>query len=157
MRKIGLIAGTFDPPTLGHVNIIQRASSLTDQLIIAVIRNPEKKTHFSIDERFEMLNILLPAAEITPFDGLLTDFARKKKVTFLIRGLRNFIDFEHEYQMATANKKLSGIETLFLMADEKYAQISSTLIKEIARVGGSLQNFIPQKIEPFIRKKLEKL
>jgi len=156
--RIGLLPGTFDPLTKGHLDIIQRARLICDRLIIAIGTKPEKKTNaiFSLNEKIEMLQIStrsIPALEITHFQGLVTEFAREKKASFLIRGLRFLSDFEKEFQMALTNRRLSGIETVFLMADEKHAQISSSLIREIAHFGGPLHDFVPAEIEPLIRKK----
>jgi len=109
-----------------------------------------------MEEKIEMLRMMtksLPHVEVAHFHGLIIDFARDKKADFLVRGLRAFSDFEHEFQMALANRRLSGIETVFLMADEKLTLISSSLIREIAYFGGPIQDFVPPEIEPFIRKK----
>lgn len=154
--KTALFAGSFDPPSLGHLDIIQKASSLCDHLIVAIAHKPDKKTLFSVEERETMLRQItssFPNVEISHFHGLVVDFAKEKKANFLIRGLRAFSDFEYELQMALANRCLSGIETLFLMADEKYTHISSTLIREIAYFGGPLKDFVPKEIESFIQKK----
>lgn len=158
MKRIGLFPGTFDPPSHGHLDIIHRAAHLCDQLIVAVTSQPIKKTLslFSTQEKIAMLNLItksIPNVKIVSFHGLIVDFAREKKVHFLIRGLRAFSDFEYEFQMALANRRLSGIETLFLMADEHHTHISSSLIREIAIFGGPLRDFVPSKLEPIIRKK----
>lgn len=154
MSRIGLFPGTFDPPSRGHLDIIQRAKLVCDHLIVAIAVKPDKKSLFSIEERIEMLKKIAPHVEIVSFHGLIVDFAREKKATFLIRGLRAFSDFEYEFQMALANRRLSGIETLFLMADERHTQISSSLIREIAHFRGPLHDFVPPEIEPLIRKKI---
>ncbi|OGN64002.1 MAG: pantetheine-phosphate adenylyltransferase [Chlamydiae bacterium RIFCSPHIGHO2_12_FULL_49_9] len=160
MTRIGLFAGTFDPPSLGHLDVIKRAKIFCNRLIIAVaVGHPGRKSSslFSIEERKEMLLLATRAVahvEIESFDGLVVDFAKKKGASFLVRGLRAFSDFESESQMALANRRLSGIETLFLMATEPHTQISSTLIREIAHFGGSLKEFVPQEIEPLIRRKI---
>jgi pantetheine-phosphate adenylyltransferase len=153
MHRIAIFPGTFDPPTLGHLDIIQKAGPICDHLIIAIAVKPDKKQLFSVEERIEMLKRIAPKAEIISFHGLVVDLAKEKKALFLIRGLRTFSDFEYEFQMAQANRKLSGIETLFLMADDRHTQISSSLIREIAHFNGPLKGFVPEEIESLIRRK----
>jgi pantetheine-phosphate adenylyltransferase len=153
MSRIGIFPGTFDPPSLGHLDIIQRAKPLCDHLIIAIAHKPDKKPLFSLEERAAMLKKIAPHAEVIPFHGLIAHFAQQKKASFLLRGLRFASDFEYELQMAQANHRLSGIETLFLMASEKHTQISSSLIREIAHFGGPLHDFVPPEIETMISKK----
>lgn len=155
MSKIALLPGTFDPPSLGHLDLIQRAAKICDHLIIAIAIKPNKKPLFTIEERKEMLQRIAPKVEITAFDGLIVDLAKKRKATVLIRGLRSFSDFDYEFQMALANRTLGGIETLFLAAE--HTEISSTLIREIAHFGGPLHHFVPPEIETLIRKKMETL
>jgi pantetheine-phosphate adenylyltransferase len=155
MNRIAIFAGTFDPPSKGHLDIIQRSTSLCDHLIVAIAHKPEKKHLFSLEERIQMMKMIAPNVEIVSFHGLIVDLAQQKKATFLIRGLRAFSDFEYEFQMALANRRLSGMETLFLAADTKHMQISSTLIREIAYFGGPLSEFVPPEIEPLIRKKMK--
>ncbi|MGB7978126.1 MAG: pantetheine-phosphate adenylyltransferase [Chlamydiales bacterium] len=151
MRRIGIFPGTFDPPTLGHLAIIQKSGAICEHLVIAIGLKPGKTSLFSVDERREMLQKIAPEAEIHPFHGLIVDFAKEKKGSFLIRGLRSLADCETELQMAEANRRLSGIETVFFGADEPH--ISSSLIREIAHFKGSLNGFVPKEIEPLIRKK----
>lgn len=156
MTRIGIFPGTFDPPSKGHLDIIQRASLICDKLLIAIAVKPDKKALFSPEDKQEMLRLItqsIPNTQIEIFQGLVVDFARIHKAQFLIRGLRAFSDFEYEFQMALANRRLSGIETLFLMADERHTQISSSLIREIAYFKGPLRDFVPAEIEPLIRKK----
>lgn len=149
-----MFPGTFDPPTLGHLDIIQKACQICDHLIVAIAMNPEKKSLFSVEEKMEMLKKIAPQVEVASFQGLTVQFASKKNASFLIRGLRAFADFEYEYQMAQANRRLSGIETIFLMANDQHSQISSTLIREIAHFKGPLKEFVPSEIESQIRKKI---
>lgn len=153
MNRIGILPGSFDPPTLGHLAFIKRAQKVCDHLIIAISKNRHKSPLFSIEEREAMLKSLLPNIEIVSFKGLVADFAKKKKGAFLIRGVRTPIDFDFEMKMAEANRLLSGIETFFLPAEGKYSQISSSLVREIASLKGNLENFVPKKIELEIRKK----
>ncbi|MES2273637.1 MAG: pantetheine-phosphate adenylyltransferase [Chlamydiota bacterium] len=159
MNRIGLFPGTFDPPSLGHLDIIQKSLISCDHLIVAVAHKPDKKSQFlfSLEEKIEMLRLITksnPQIEITSFHGLTVEYARMRKVSFLIRGLRAFSDFESEFQMAIANRKLGQIETLFLLPDERHVHISSSLIREIASFKGSLHDFVPKEIEPLIHKKL---
>jgi pantetheine-phosphate adenylyltransferase len=158
--KKALLAGTFDPPTLGHLDLIQRASRICDKLYVGVTLNSEKKKQlFSIPEKKKLLAAItkgLPNVEIVNFTGLVVDFAKKMKIDHFIRGIRSFSDFEYECQMASANHLMTGIETVFLMSDGKYADISSSLIKEIAGYGGRLHPFIPKAIEEVVYKKLSK-
>ena len=141
MTKTALFAGTFDPPSNGHLDIIQRAAKLFDSLIVAVALNPKKKPLFSIEKRVEMLKTItqgLKNVTVVQFDGLVIEHAKKCKASCLIRGLRTGEHLDHEFQMAFANRRMSGLETLFLMADESHAQISSSLIREILLFKGSL-------------------
>ena len=157
MTRIALYPGTFDPLTNGHLDIISRAARLADKLIIGVAINERKSPLFSLEERQEMITEAL--AELTPpgplaghievqgFRGLLTDFARETGATILVRGLRAVADFEYEFQMATANKRLhAGLETVFLTASEHQHFVASHLVKEIARYGGDISSFVPEKV-----------
>lgn len=154
-----LFAGTFDPPTLGHLDIIRRAAPLVKQLYIGISSNLSKKGGeiFSIQEREKMLQRItndLPSVKIEIFSELTVDFAKKLKIGALVRGLRSTADLEEEFQLALANRKLSGIETLFLMADPDTCHISSTLIKEIAHYKKRLVGFVPQELEEEIFQRL---
>lgn len=161
MRK-ALFPGTFDPPTLGHVDIIKRSASVCDKLIIGIAVNPEKKgdTFFSVEEKKELLRTAthsMPHVEIVSFTGLVVDFAKQNQINFLIRGLRAFSDFEYEFRMALANRMISQIETIFLMADEKHGHISSTLIREFAHHKTRLHAFVPAEIEEKVYARLSKI
>lgn len=148
--KKALFAGTFDPPSLGHADIIQRAAQLYETLYVGIATNSTKKFIFSALEREKMLHAItkgLPNVKVVIFEGLVVDFAKEKKVDCLVRGLRGCADLEFEFQMAFSNKKMTGIETQFLMADERYAHISSTIIREIATNGRRLHGFVPDAIE----------
>lgn len=151
--KKAVFAGTFDPPTLGHLELIKKAMKVCDQLIIAVSFKPTKQSVFSETEKIEMLKKIAPKAEIAICMGLIVDFAKEKNASFLIRGLRSLSDFEAEFQMANANRLLAGIETIFFMSDNAHSQISSSLIREIAYFKGSLKQFVPAEIEPMVRQK----
>lgn len=146
--------GSFDPVTLGHLDIIQRASLIFDHVIVAVSRNPAKNPLFSIEERIEMLREVLapyPRVEVDSFEGLTVDYALQKKAKHIVRGLRMISDFENEFRMALTNKKLTGIvETIFLMTKADYSFISSSIVKEVASLGGSLSCFVP----PLVKERL---
>lgn len=152
---IGFTAGSFDPPTFGHLAFLEKAISLCDKLYIGVGINPQKKVLFSPEERVTMIETLLPSEKIEafPFEGLAVEKAKEVSAAFLLRSLRNSIDFVKEKEMAYANKKMSGLETIFLLAEEKWQNISSTLVKEIFYNQGDLSHFIPQSILPFLKKK----
>jgi pantetheine-phosphate adenylyltransferase len=158
--KIALLPGSFDPPTMGHLDIIKRAQQACDKLIIAVAENVGKKEPlFTIDERLELLKKIthgLNNIEIIAFSELVVEFAKKNNVNFIVRGLRAFSDFEYEFRMALANRKIGGVETLFLMADANLAHISSTYIKELAHFNRHLKDFVPDEIEPFVFNRLVK-
>ena len=153
--RIGLYPGTFDPLTLGHVDIIRRASYLVDKLVIGVAVNNSKSPMFSLQERVNMINEEIELIEnefkiqiIThPFENLLIECAKDVNANIIIRGLRAVSDFEYEFQMVGMNRVLSNeIETVFLMADNSYQPIASKLVKEIARLGGNTQKFVPNSV-----------
>ncbi len=159
--RIGLYAGTFDPPTLGHLDIIERACHLVDRLVIGVAINRDKGPMFDLEERVAMVEEecvrLKPACEVVvhPFENLLIDCARDVEASVIIRGLRAVADFEYEYQMVGMNRAMdSSIETVFLMADLKYQAIASKLVKEIARLGGDVSKFVSPEIRDALRAKL---
>lgn len=162
-RTIGLYPGTFDPITLGHHDIIRRAVKLVDHLVIGVAINREKGPLFSLEERVAMLKESIADVEeaargsisVEPFDGLLMHFAEEKNVSVIIRGLRAVSDFEYEYQMVGMNGFLNAeIETAFLMADPRYQAIASKLVKEIARLGGNIDSFLPANVVPKLLEKV---
>ncbi len=159
--EIGLITGTFDPPTLGHLNIIERAAKLCSKLLIGVAENPKKSPIcFTLEERLELLQELtLPFSniEIESIQGLTVEFAKKRRVDVLIRGLRTFSDISYECQMSLANKKIGAIETLFLVAEGEFTHISSSLIREVASTGHHLKDFVPASIEPKVTARLQKI
>lgn len=148
MHRIGLYPGTFDPVTLGHIDIIRRGAKLVDKLVIGVTTNPSKSPLFSLDERLAMVrrecaDITDAEIEVTAFDSLLMHYARAVGASLILRGLRAVADFEYEYQMAGMNQYLdSSIETVFLMADVALQPIASRLVKEIAQLGGDISKFV---------------
>jgi pantetheine-phosphate adenylyltransferase len=151
-KKIAVYAGTFDPITYGHVDIVERARELFDHVIITVASNSSKKPLFSTEERIKMIREVIrrkryPNVSVESFDGLLVNFARKKKAAALIRGLRATSDFEYEFQMALMNRtQAEEIVTVFLMPHEKYTYLNSSLVREIARHGGDIRNFVPSHV-----------
>lgn len=160
MAKITAIyPGTFDPLTLGHLDVIKRASVLFDKIIVAAAISTAKNTLLNIDERTEIVTASvshITNCTVERFDGLLVDFAKQKGADVIIRGLRAISDFEYEFQMALTNRKIAGnIETVFLMPQEKYSYISSTLVREIARYGGNVSEFVPAEAVKAIKLKLD--
>ncbi len=145
--KTGIYAGTFDPVTNGHLDILKRSLEVFDRIIVAVAGASPKDTLFSLEDRVEMLRSATPGMdgiEVIPFTGLLVEFARERGATAMIRGLRVVSDFEYEFQMALMNRRLDReLETVFLMPSEEYTYLSSTLIKEIASAGGDISQFVP--------------
>ena len=162
MKKsnIAVYPGTFYPVTYGHIDIIRRAARIFDKVIIAVAHNDEKSPLFSVGERVSMLKDSIRGLKnviIDDFDGLVVDYVKGKGASVMIRGLRMISDFEHEFQMALTNRKLSEkIETIFMMPNESYSYISSKLIKEAASLGADVKNFIPKKVQILLKKKLRK-
>ncbi len=149
--RTGVYPGTFDPVTLGHMDIIRRGAKLVDRLVIGVTTNPSKSPMFSVDERMAMVKreVADVAGEIhvVSFDSLLMDFAEREGAGIIVRGLRAVADFEYEYQMAGMNQQLNNrIETVFLMADVALQPIASRLVKEIAMFGGDIRKFVPPTI-----------
>lgn len=158
-QRVGVYPGTFDPMTLGHLDIIRRGTHLVDRLVIGVTTNPSKEPMFTISERLEMVRrevADLPGVSVVEFDSLLMDFAEREGATLILRGLRAVADFEYEYQMAGMNQQLNDrIETVFLMADVSLQPIASRLVKEIARYGGSIGKFVTPAVAADVAKKLK--
>jgi pantetheine-phosphate adenylyltransferase len=159
MRR-AIYPGSFDPVTNGHLDVVERARKLFDEVIVAVAHNDEKQPLFSLEERLELLKQTVGTIDnvrIAQFDGLLVEFARTEKAIAVIRGLRAVSDFEFEFQMALMNRKLeSTVETIFLMPKEEYTYLSSRLVKEIARLGGDVSKFVPAVVVTALGKKLKK-
>jgi pantetheine-phosphate adenylyltransferase len=149
--RTGVYPGTFDPITLGHMDIIRRGAHLVDRLVIGVTTNPSKSPMFSVEERMAMVRREIAAfegdIEVVSFDSLLMDFAEREGASLIMRGLRAVADFEYEYQMAGMNQQLNDkIETVFLMADVSLQPIASRLVKEIALYGGDISRFVPPAV-----------
>ena len=156
---IGVYPGTFDPITLGHVDIIRRGAHLVDRLVIGVTTNPSKEPMFTVAERLAMVKReaagLAPNIDVVEFDSLLMDFAEAQGAGLILRGLRAVADFEYEFQMAGMNQQLNDdIETVFLMADVALQPIASRLVKEIARYGGDISKFVPPAVVADVKAKL---
>src|SRR5262252_3404008 len=159
MRR-AIYPGSFDPVTNGHIDVIERARKLFDQVVVAVAHNDEKQPLFTLDERLDLLRQTggkIDSVAIAHFEGLLVDFAIKQEAVAVVRGLRAVSDFEFEFQMALMNRKLQGaVETIFLMPKEEYTYLSSRIIKEIARLGGDVSGFVPEIVAKALSEKLGK-
>jgi pantetheine-phosphate adenylyltransferase len=160
--RIGVYPGTFDPITLGHMDIIKRGTRLVDKLVIGVTTNPSKSPMFSIEERMTMVRreteSLGELVEVVSFNALLMNFAEKQGAGVIIRGLRAVADFEYEYQMAGMNQQLNdAIETVFLMADVSLQPIASRLVKEIAIYGGDIHKFVPPTVSEEVVKRVAEI
>ena len=161
MTKIAIYPGTFDPVTNGHIDIVERAIEIFDKVIVAVARNSTKEPLFSTQERVTMLKASFKKyknVEVDSFEGLLVNYAHKKKAIAVVRGLRAISDFEYEFQMALTNRKLDDdIATVFLMPHEKYTYLSSSLIREIVVLGGNVAEFVPANVLSMLRQKVKSL
>ncbi len=155
--KIAVYPGTFDPITNGHSDLVVRATRLFDKVILAVAKDTGKAPVCGIDERVELARVALkdiPGVEIVPFEGLLMEFCRRHDAGIVLRGLRAVSDFEYEFQLASMNRRLAPeIETVFLTPAEQYAFISSTLVREIARLGGDVSEFVHPEVQRLLREK----
>jgi pantetheine-phosphate adenylyltransferase len=156
--KRAVFAGTFDPVTNGHLDLMQRALRMFDHLTVAVAERVEKGVVFTQEERVAMIReatSTLDRISVEPFAGLLVDFAKERKIPVLVRGLRFISDFEYEFQMALMNRRLAAeIETVFLMPSETYTYVNASLVKEIARYGGAIQGLVPPNVESLLRKRV---
>lgn len=156
--KTAIYPGTFDPVTNGHLDIVDRAVKLFDKVIITIARNLEKKPMFTEEERLDMIREAVKPyknVEVDSFDGLLVHYARTKKASAIVRGLRAISDFEFETQMALMNRKLDGnVETVFLMPNEKYTYLNSSIVREIAKLHGDVSEFVPPVVRLSLERKL---
>lgn len=163
MRR-AIFPGSFDPLTNGHLDIIKRSLPLFDEIIVAVLNNPDKNPMFSVEERCSMINEILPTIHngdcrlvCASFSGLTADFAKRQGATAIVRGIRAVSDYEYELRMALMNRRLEPtIETVFLMADEEYSYVSSTLMKQVFELGGRVEGLIPELVEEKMKAKLSR-
>lgn len=157
--RIGVYPGSFDPVTLGHLDIIERSSKIVDKLIVGVLNNNSKTPLFSATERVNMLKEVtshIPNVEVQAFSGLLVDFAKKNDACIVVRGLRAITDFEYELQMSQTNRIISpDIDTIFFTTNLKYAYLSSSTVKEVAKFGGDISKFLPEKVISHMQKKFK--
>jgi pantetheine-phosphate adenylyltransferase len=155
---IGIYPGTFDPITRGHADVIARSLHVVQLVVVAVAPNPRKTPLFDLKERVELAKIAtqgLTGVVVEPFDGLLVEYVRKRGAQAIIRGLRAVSDFEHEFQMALLNRKLDqNLETMFLMASEEYSYLTSSMVKEVASVGGPLHDFLHPEVAERLKTQL---
>lgn len=160
MNKKAIYAGTFDPMTLGHLDVVERAAKIFPELTVAVTAVTGKTPLFTQEERVDLVQAAvkdLPNVKVTLFDGLLVEYARSQGASVLIRGLRAFSDFEYEFQMALTNRRLApDIETLFLMPKQDYSFLSSTNVKQVASLGGDVSEFVPPAVAKALSLKFEK-
>lgn len=157
--RVAVYPGSFDPATYGHLDLIERAAKIFDTLIVAVARNSEKNSLFSVDERIDMLTSItghLDNVKVTSFTGLTAEFAKNCDAIALVRGLRVISDFEYEITMAIANQKLNPrIDTVCLLPSERFLLLSSRIVREIALFGGHLEEFVPPEVNRYIQRKIE--
>ncbi len=155
MKKLAIYPGSFDPVTNGHLDIIKRGSTLFDRIIVAVSENPHKMPYFPLQDRLDFLKTALkhhPEIEITHFSGLLANFVKAKKAVAVIRGLRAVSDFEYEFQMALMNRRQNPqFQTVFLMPDAQYTYLSSSLVREVSRLGGAVKGLVPPLVETALK------
>jgi pantetheine-phosphate adenylyltransferase len=155
-----IFPGSFDPITNGHLDVISRGTKLFDELIVAVGRSPVKNQLFTPEQRVEMIAELIvdmPGVSVESFDGLTVEYAAKKKADVILRGLRSLTDVQYEFQLAMTNRAVAGIETVFVMTSEQYGFTSSTLIRQVASMGGDISNLIPKNVYNRLRERLKKV
>ena len=158
-KNTAIYPGSFDPPTNGHLDLIERGSKIFDELVVAILRNPDKDPLFNVSERVAMLEALTghySNVRVDTFDGLTVDYAAKVGASSVLRGIRALTDYEYELQMALMNRKLRPeLETVFMMPAEKYSYLSSRLVREVAQLGGSVKGLVPELVEQNLRGKLD--
>jgi pantetheine-phosphate adenylyltransferase len=157
MNQAAIYAGTFDPLTYGHLDVIERAARIFPRVVVGVAASQEKSPLFSLEERMDLVRAVtqeLAGVEVAPFSGLLVDFAEQQEVEVIVRGLRAFSDFEFEFQMALTNRTMKPkIETLFLMPKQDYSYVSSSNVREVAKMGGDISQFVPDVIQQALHKR----
>jgi len=154
-----IFPGSFDPITNGHLDVINRGMKLFDELIVAVGRSPLKDQLFTPGQRVEMIAELikdLPGVSVEGFDGLTVEYARQKKANVILRGLRSLTDVNYEFELAMTNRSVTGIETIFVMTTEQYGFISSTLVRQVASLGGDISNLVPQNVYRRLQERFKK-
>jgi pantetheine-phosphate adenylyltransferase len=150
-----LCPGSFDPPTNGHLDVINRAIAAFDRVVVGVVENPSKQPFMPAADRVDLLNELLEGrAEVEAFEGLLVDFAREKNVDLVVKGLRAVSDFDYELQMAQMNRTLSGVETFFIPTNPQWSYLSSSLVREVARLGGEVGTLVPEAVVRILKERL---
>ena len=158
-KGLAIYPGSFDPPTNGHLDLIGRGAKIFEELVVAILRNPEKSPMFSLPERLEMLRQLTAEfgnVRIDTFDGLMVEYAKSAQATCILRGIRAISDYEYELQMALMNRKLEPtLETVFMMPADKYSYVSSRLVREVAQAGGPVKGLVPEVVEEKLREKLD--
>jgi len=157
-KRVAVYPGVFDPVTLGHLDIIRRGARLFDRLIVAVASKSEKEPLFSAAERLDLLRAAAAGIEgvaVDSYEGLTVEFVGRHGASVILRGLRQRADFEYEQQLALTNRTISGIETVFVMADEKVAYISSRLVREVARLGGDVSKLVPPNVLAALKRRLD--
>lgn len=158
-KGLAIYPGSFDPPTNGHLDLIGRGATIFEELVVAILRNPEKSPMFSLAERLELLRELTAEFEnvrIDSFDGLMVEYAKSQDATCILRGIRAISDYEYELQMALMNRKLEPtLETVFMMPADKYSYVSSRLVREVAQAGGPVKGLVPEIVEEKLREKLD--
>jgi pantetheine-phosphate adenylyltransferase len=158
MGLTGLCPGTFDPVTNGHLDIIERASRHFDRLVVGVLQNPSKAPLFSVEERVSLLKEVtggLKGVEVGSFSGLLVDYAKQQGANVIVKGLRAITDFDYELQMAQMNHRLGGVETFFVTTNPTWSYLSSSLVKDIARLGGDVEGLVPALVRERLRDRLD--
>ena len=150
-----LCPGSFDPPTNGHLDVINRAISTFDRVVVGVVENPSKQPFMLAVDRVDLLNELLEGrAEVEAFEGLLVDFAREKSVDLVVKGLRAVSDFDYELQMAQMNRTLAGVETFFIPTNPQWSYLSSSLVREVAQLGGEVDSLVPEAVVRILKERL---
>ena len=151
-----LVPGSFDPPTMGHLDIVERCSDIFDEVLVAVVENPCKRELFTVAERCELLGECIAGwvnVSVESFSGLLVDFAEKRDVSVIVKGLRAMTDFDYEIQMSQMNRRLSGIVTLFIATKPEYGYLSSSLVKQVSSLGGDVGTLVPSSVAAALKEK----